>query len=120
MTLNPQIKGTRFTEKYLQTRYNSSQYRTSASSPYPALPPRSSAAASPSSPPRKVVSEFKAFAASTNLSMAQTPLGESVESDLVDEASGIELKFSSISLDQAKRITSECFSTLRTEGALQW
>jgi hypothetical protein len=51
------------------------------------------------------VSEFKAFAASKTLSMADTPLGANVEDDMTDDSRAIELKFSSISLEQARRIT---------------
>ena len=109
-----QIIGSRHTDKYLQSRYSSTQYRTgSSSSVYPAVPARPGSSTSPpSSPPRKVVSEFKTFAASSALSMGQTPLNSSVEEDLGDESSGIDLKFASISLDQAKRITSELTSAL--------
>lgn len=59
----------------------------------------------PSSPPRKVISEFKAFSA-PKMSMQDTELGaESARSadDLL--AQSVELKFAGISLEQAKRIT---------------
>ncbi|KAM0789687.1 hypothetical protein ACM66B_006547 [Microbotryomycetes sp. NB124-2] len=100
------ITGSRFTEKYLAERYKGS-YRSGSS--YPSLPPRSGSttttSSGPSSPPRKVVSEFKPFAASKSLSMADTPLATEMEDDLTDDSRAIELKFSSISLEQAKRIT---------------
>lgn len=59
-TALPNIKrvvGTRFTQKYLDNRYNPSYAHTR-------LPPRPSAGATPitpTSPPRRVVSDFKAF-----------------------------------------------------------
>ncbi|KAK4056463.1 hypothetical protein OIO90_002606 [Microbotryomycetes sp. JL221] len=104
------IQGSRFTEKYLAERYKGA-YR--AGSSFPSLPARpgstttttSALSTSPSSPPRKVISDFKSFSASKNLSMVETPLGTEMEDDLTDDSRGIELKFSSISLDQAKRIT---------------
>ncbi|KAK4051642.1 hypothetical protein OIV83_002782 [Microbotryomycetes sp. JL201] len=96
------ITGSRFTEKYLAERYKGS-YRSGSS--YPSLPPRPDSTTGPSSPPRKVVSEFKPFAASKTLSMADTPLATEMEDDLTDDSRAIELKFSSISLEQAKRIT---------------
>ncbi|KAL8277555.1 hypothetical protein RQP46_009987 [Phenoliferia psychrophenolica] len=98
------VTGSRFTEKYLATRYNSSYARTTTY-PAPGLPPRGgAAAASPSSPPRKVVSEFKAFSAKPTLSMEDTPLGaELAEEDAL--AQSVELRFGNISLEQAKRIT---------------
>lgn len=106
LALVTQVIGSRFTEKYLQTRYSNSYSRSSGTitSLYPSIPSRpgsaSSPSGSPSSPPRKVVSEFKPFAASSGLSMANTALGADVEEDLMDESKGIELKFSSISLEQ--------------------
>ena len=59
-TAKPNIKrviGSRFTQKYLDNRYNPSYAHTR-------LPPRPGAAStpiSPTSPPRRVVSDFKAF-----------------------------------------------------------
>ncbi|BGP74002.1 hypothetical protein NBRC10513v2_007424 [Rhodotorula toruloides] len=118
------IRGSRFTEKYLQSRYNSSFARSipgASSVLYPTLPPRpgshpsstsSSLSTSPSSPPRRVISEFKPFAASSGLSVADAPLGlgnenqPSMSEDEVDKlAQSVELKFAGISLEQAKRIT---------------
>lgn len=103
------VVGSRFTEKYLASRYSSSSRGT-----YPAIPARptslsSSPPAAPSSPPRKVVSEFKAFAA-PNLSMAASGSGSrtgmpSTGDEVDDLTQTIELKFQSISLEQAKRIT---------------
>lgn len=56
-----QIKGSRFTEKYLNTRYYGGS-RSSSSSIYPPIPPRSPTfKSSTSSPPRKVVTDFAAF-----------------------------------------------------------
>jgi len=52
------IKGSRFTERYLNTRY----YGGSRSgSIYPPIPPRSPTLKTTSSPPRKVVTDFAAF-----------------------------------------------------------
>lgn len=107
-----QVIGSRFTEKYLQTRYTSAYAARTGSTPssslYPAIPTRPGSApspsGSPSSPPRKVVSEFKPFAASSGLSMANTALGANVEEDMTDESKGIELKFSSISLEQVSTL----------------
>jgi len=95
---------------------------------YPALPPRpgSSAPTSsysgyssiggggrspPSSPPRRVVSEFKPFAAGGGLSVADAPLGGTMgvnepssegEKVSADEelANSVELRFAGISLEQ--------------------
>ncbi|KAM0749996.1 hypothetical protein T439DRAFT_326872 [Meredithblackwellia eburnea MCA 4105] len=98
------VPGSRFTDKYLATRYNSSYARTVPSyysSSSPPVPPRGG---TPGSPPRKVVSDFKAFSSKPSLSMADTPLG----SELPEEealAQSVELRFGNISLDQAKRIT---------------
>ncbi|GAA5907161.1 vWA domain-containing protein [Sporobolomyces salmoneus] len=124
------VRGSRFTEKYLQSRYNSSFARGSSmpDSLYPALPPRpgttTTASATsysgfstlggggrspPSSPPRRVVSEFKPFAAGSGLSVADAPLGFANENNSPqggDElAQSVELRFAGISLEQAKRIT---------------
>ncbi|GAA5871783.1 hypothetical protein JCM8547_008141 [Rhodosporidiobolus lusitaniae] len=126
------IRGSRFTEKYLQTRYNSSFMRLSGSAEmlYPTLPPRPgssspsrSGSGTPGSPPRRVISEFKPFAAAGGMSIADTPIGLGAENSpgfgggnnsppphmLDDEveklAASVELRFAGISLEQAKRIT---------------
>ncbi|GAA5880222.1 hypothetical protein JCM3774_003664, partial [Rhodotorula dairenensis] len=131
-TAKPQlqkIRGSRFTEKYLQSRYNSSFSRSSGYSDiiYPSLPPRpgstptslgSSAGSKLStSPPRRVISEFKPFSASGLMSVADAPLGianenlpsagaQTMEDDEVEKlAQSVELRFAGISLEQAKRIT---------------
>lgn len=96
------VIGSRFTEKYLASRYAGSRAGT-----YPAVPfrPAAPAPAAPSSPPRKVLSEFKPFAAATE-SMEATPLGAATPGDDVDMLTqSVELRFQSISLEQAKRIT---------------
>lgn len=54
------IKGSRFTEKYLNTRYYGGS-RSGSSSIYPPVPPRSPTFKSAGSPPRKVVTDFAAF-----------------------------------------------------------
>ncbi|BGP43677.1 hypothetical protein JCM10449v2_007722 [Rhodotorula kratochvilovae] len=111
------VRGSRFTDKYLQTRYNSSLYRGGPASDilYPALPPRpGTAPTAPGSPPRKVISEFKPFAAGAGLSVADAPLGLNVEDananapkaeedDEVDKlAQSVELRFAGISLEQVR------------------
>ncbi|KAF8322588.1 hypothetical protein DL93DRAFT_1026162 [Clavulina sp. PMI_390] len=53
------IRGSRFTEKYLNTRYYSGS-RSSSSSIYPPIPPRSPTFKS-TSPSRKVVTDFAAY-----------------------------------------------------------
>ncbi|GAA5830165.1 hypothetical protein JCM11251_006903 [Rhodosporidiobolus azoricus] len=111
------IRGSRFTEKYLQTRYNSSFMRPSGSDVlYPALPPRpgstasSSGSGTPSSPPRRVISDFKPFSAASGLSVADAPLGvnapapEASADEVESLANSIELRFAGISLEQAKRV----------------
>lgn len=67
----------------------------------PSLPVRSAAVpTTPASPPRKVVSEFKSFAASSSgMSMSSTPLG-GAEDEMDSLTQSIELKFGAISLDQ--------------------
>lgn len=109
------IQGTRFSEKYLASRYASSSSYSSRS--YPPVPPRaggsssggastSSLAGAPGSPPRKVVSDFKAFSAAPGMRMADVGLGVNTEQSVDDQlAQSVELKFASISLEQAKRIT---------------
>jgi len=99
---------------------------------YPALPPRpgSSAPSSsyspfstlggggrspPSSPPRRVVSEFKPFAAGSGLSVADAPLGFANENNAPqtetklsadDElAQSVELRFAGISLEQVSSLS---------------
>ncbi|GAA6013468.1 hypothetical protein JCM10207_008860 [Rhodosporidiobolus poonsookiae] len=126
------IRGSRFTDKYLQTRYNASFMRGPSSDLlYPALPPRPGStpsstsspgrAGTPGSPPRRVISEFKPFAAGAGLSVADAPMGSAepagagggqnapVAAEVDDEveklAQSVELRFAGISLEQAKRIT---------------
>ncbi|GAA99362.1 uncharacterized protein L969DRAFT_93822 [Mixia osmundae IAM 14324] len=64
------IKGSRFTDKYLASRYQSA-----SSYSYPALPARTKTPPpapkpTPASPPRGIVSDFAAFSAPTTMSMA--------------------------------------------------
>jgi hypothetical protein len=74
-----QVHGTRFTDKYLQTRQSYSR-GSFTSYPYsPPLPARtptkrgpSPSVGSPGSPPRKVVSDFAAFGARPNASVFGT------------------------------------------------
>ncbi|KAI5481376.1 hypothetical protein MNV49_004998 [Pseudohyphozyma bogoriensis] len=102
------VIGSRFTEKYLAQRYSSSYARTSSSSYSRPVPPTpAAAAAAPPSPPRKVISEFKPFAAATSMTMADTPLGEDLPAKSADDelTQSVELRFGQISLEQVKRIT---------------
>ncbi|SCV74815.1 BQ2448_7844 [Microbotryum intermedium] len=107
------IVGSRFTKKYLETRYN----RTSYVYP-PSVPPRPTStsgigsgigSAPPGSPQRKVISEFKPFVAKGRMTLQEAPMAERLDDqEGVEEegdAGGIELRFGNISLDQAKRIT---------------
>jgi hypothetical protein len=70
-----QVKGTRFTDKYMQTRYShlrgSSGYTYTPSIPprIPESPPRSftlGGTSPPASPPRKVVTDFATFGSSAS------------------------------------------------------
>lgn len=84
--LQPQVHGTRFTDKYLQTRqmYGRGSYgyggiplparRTSADLKTPPLSPSRSPAvtSSPGSSPRKVVTDFASFGAPANASVFGT------------------------------------------------
>lgn len=121
-----QIRGSRFTEKYLQSRYNSSFSRSSAYSDiiYPSLPPRPGSTPTSlgssvgsklsTSPPRRVISEFKPFSASGMMSVADAPLGvanenlpsagaQTMEDDEVEKlAQSVELRFAGISLEQVR------------------
>jgi hypothetical protein len=132
------VHGTRFTDKYLQARqsYSRNTYYSYAAPTIPSRPyelpsKRSSTGSPPSSPPRKVVTDFAAFGAPSNASVfgtavATTPFslaggkaafggmrsggGRGVydtEEEEEDEESGrqrVELREGSISLDQARRI----------------
>lgn len=83
------VRGSRFTEKYLQARLSGSSYSYSSYSSYaPHLPPRSPetkpTVAAPSSPPRgstspgrKVVSDFGTFSAPANASVFGTAVQKS-------------------------------------------
>lgn len=133
-----QVSGTRFTEKYLNARHamNRSSYTSytsysTRSPPAPPVPARSP----PSSPPRKVVTDFAAFGAPKTASVfgtkvAQTPFSlaggkaafggmrmggggrsfdEDDEEEPVDDGrQKVELREDSISLDQV-RYYIECF-----------
>ncbi|BGP20334.1 hypothetical protein JCM10213v2_008480 [Rhodosporidiobolus nylandii] len=126
-TAKPQlqkVRGSRFTEKYLQSRYNSSFMRSTPSSEvlYPTLPPRpgsstpssTSGRGTPGSPPRKVISDFKPFSASAGLSVQDAPLqehwggaGANAPSAMGDEevdklASAIDLQMAALSFEQVR------------------
>jgi hypothetical protein len=128
------IMGTRFTEKYMQVRMHSARSSYSSYGGYsPSLPSRSSdsRAGLPSSPPRKVVTDFAAFGApksssvygtavqSTPFSLAgnQAAFGSmrttnraniDDDDDEEEESNGrqkVLLREDPITLDQARRIT---------------
>ncbi|KIM43096.1 hypothetical protein M413DRAFT_395981 [Hebeloma cylindrosporum] len=127
------VHGSRFTDKYIAARHamNRASYASYSSSPHTS--PRPSHASptkvAPSSPPRKVVTDFAAFGAPKSASVfgtavASTPFslaggkaafggmrigaGKSVfdeeEEDEDDRKQKVELREDSISLDQARRI----------------
>ncbi|KAI8986203.1 hypothetical protein BD414DRAFT_515240 [Trametes punicea] len=127
------VPGTRFTDKYLHARMASSRSSYYGSPYLPARPSERTSPtkpAIPASPPRKVVSDFKAFGASPTASVfgtavQQTPFslaggkaafgalrgnGRSAafdDDDDEEEDDGrqrIELREDSITLDQARRI----------------
>ncbi|KAF7422369.1 hypothetical protein PC9H_010525 [Pleurotus ostreatus] len=123
------VHGTRFTDKYLQARqsYSRPSYTSyTKSRPTPAIP-----ASPPSSPPRKVVTDFAAFGAPKNASVFGTKVapspfslaggkaafgglrspsgtttfgGDDDDDDDDDTRQKVELREGSISLDQARRI----------------
>ncbi|KAF8169254.1 hypothetical protein BJ912DRAFT_1025659 [Pholiota molesta] len=128
------VHGTRFTEKYLNARHAMSR---SSYAPYSSISPHTSPRPTPaspskstipSSPPRKVVTDFAAFGAPKNASVfgtavASTPFSlaggkaafggmrpaasRTFEEDEEEEDDGrqrVELREGSISLDQARRI----------------
>ncbi|KAI0714004.1 hypothetical protein C8T65DRAFT_738903 [Cerioporus squamosus] len=127
------VPGTRFTDKYLHARMSSSR-SSYYSSPYlparPAEKPASPTKPTPSSPPRKVVTDFKAFGAAPTASVFGTAVqstpfslagGKAAfgavrsngrtatfdDDDDEDEDNGkqrVELREDSITLDQARRI----------------
>ncbi|KAH8825191.1 hypothetical protein DL96DRAFT_1697578 [Flagelloscypha sp. PMI_526] len=124
------VNGTRFTDKYLSARAAGSRstYGSYPSAYSPMTPPRSSPATKPktaaspphspttSSPPRKVVTEFAAFA-STPFSLAggkaafggmRSSGSNGMDDDDDDEEDDgrqkVELREDSITLDQARRI----------------
>jgi len=138
------VHGTRFTDKYLQVRHslNRSSYTsfTSYSSPSSPRPtPASPSKVVPSSPPRKVVTDFAAFGAPKSSSVFGTAVATSPfslaggkaafgglrprssldEDDDDDDDSRpqrVELREGSISLDQAKRIAMQ--SAWRSVGGV--
>jgi len=73
------VKGTRFTDKYLQTRYNSSRSYYSSPPVIPARPSpvRATSPAASTSPSRKIVTSFPAFGASPSTSVFGTAIGAS-------------------------------------------
>ncbi|KAF8627503.1 hypothetical protein AX17_006314 [Amanita inopinata Kibby_2008] len=127
------VSGTRFTDKYLQAR---GSFARSSFAPY-SIPPRSltiktppsSPKATPSSPPRKVVTDFAAFGAPATASVfktavASTPFSvaggkaafagmrngasrtvfDDEDEDEDDTRQRVELREGSITFDQARRI----------------
>lgn len=108
------VVGSRFTDKYLASRYTSSSYGRSPTFPLrrDAVPaPSLSIPTAPSSPARKVISEFKSFAAPKSMmSMVGTPLNSSAETSapdaMEDVTQSVELRFQAISLDQVNQHSS--------------
>lgn len=127
------VHGSRFTDKYIAARHamNRASYASYSSSPHTSPRPSHSSPTkvAPSSPPRKVVTDFAAFGAPKSASVfgtavASTPFslaggkaafggmrigaGKSVfdeeEEDEDDRKQKVELREDSISLDQARRI----------------
>jgi hypothetical protein len=127
-----QVHGTRFTDKYLQARQqfarSSYSYAPSFPSRSPVRAPVSPKAATPGSPPRKVVTDFAAFGAPANASVfgtavASTPFSlaggkaafggirsgggrATFDDDEEDDDGGrqrVELREDSISLDQVRK-----------------
>ncbi|KAF9046691.1 elongation factor-2 kinase [Panaeolus papilionaceus] len=132
------VHGTRFTDKYLQARHSlsrssySSSYSSYSSYSSPSSAPKiptSPTKSPPSSPPRKVVTDFAAFGAPKNASVfgtavASTPFSlaggkaafggmrlgaqrSGFDDDEEEEEDGrqkVELREDSISLEQARRI----------------
>ncbi|PFH53992.1 hypothetical protein AMATHDRAFT_73006 [Amanita thiersii Skay4041] len=127
------VHGTRFTDKYLQARqsFSRSSYAAYGTPPRSSIvkTPPSSPKVTPSSPPRKVVTDFAAFGAPSTASVFKTAVASSpfsvaggkaafvgmrggnsrtaFDDDDDDDDEGrqrIELKEDSITLDQARRI----------------
>ncbi|KAF8158360.1 elongation factor-2 kinase [Crassisporium funariophilum] len=128
------VHGTRFTDKYLQARHSLNRssyasYSSYSSHSSPAKTPSSPKTVAPSSPPRKVVTDFAAFGAPKTASVfgtavASTPFSlaggkaafggmrvgaaksvfDEEEEEEDDGRQKVELREDSISLDQARRI----------------
>lgn len=125
------VHGTRFTDKYLAARHSlrSSSYSSYGIPPRSPVKPAPAPKAPPSSPPRKVVTDFAAFGAPKTASVfgtavASTPFSlaggkaafggmrpgalrggfDDEEEDEDDGRQKVELREDSISLDQARRI----------------
>ncbi|CAH7688973.1 hypothetical protein PPACK8108_LOCUS24022 [Phakopsora pachyrhizi] len=121
------IIGSRFTDKYLQSRYSSSYASSSSSRVHPVpLPsrkkvPSSRIRTSTSSPPRRVISDFKVFS---------TDLPKSFSDHGTSEISPSKLSFNSSPLKDQKRNTvfgsssdsegEEPIEGLGAEGNDQW
>ena len=125
------VHGTRFTDKYLAARHSlrSSSYSSYGIPPRSPVKPAPAPKAPPSSPPRKVVTDFAAYGAPKTASVfgtavASTPFSlaggkaafggmrpgalrggfDDEEEDEDDGRQKVELREDSISLDQARRI----------------
>ena len=94
-TVHIKVIGSRFTDKYLQSRYTSS----SSYSRTPVVPPREKETPV-AAPTRHVVTEFASFSAAPAMSFAETPLSTLPSTADDDLAQSVELKFASISLEQ--------------------
>lgn len=122
------VRGSRFTDKYLNMGYTTRTYRSPPTPPPrtpPASPPRA-AAHSPTSPPRRVVTDFATFSSSaqgmsvmgTGVEKANPMFGgnafgtsrfggmrdTSMADDDDDEPDGIDVREGTVTLEQAKRI----------------
>ncbi|KAF8610423.1 hypothetical protein BDV93DRAFT_601434 [Ceratobasidium sp. AG-I] len=123
------VKGSRFTDKYLNMGYSTRTYRSPPTPPPrtpPASPPKAASPRSPTSPPRRVVSDFATFSGNTqSLSVMGTGVEKanpmfggnafgaarfggmrdsSKDDDDEDETEGIDVREGNVTFDQAKRI----------------
>ncbi|KAG8746570.1 hypothetical protein FRC10_004422 [Ceratobasidium sp. 414] len=122
------VKGSRFTDKYLNMGYSTRTYRTPPTPP-PRTPPSSppkAASHSPTSPPRRVVSDFPTFSTGaqalsvmgTGVEKANPMFGGNAfgaarfggmrdttrDDDEDEDADGIDVREGNVTFDQAKRI----------------
>ncbi|CAE6410042.1 hypothetical protein BN14_00345 [Rhizoctonia solani AG-1 IB] len=124
------VKGSRFTDKYLNMGYTTRTYRSPPTPPPrtpPASPPPRATSHSPTSPPRRVVTDFPTFSTGaqglsvfgTGVEKANPMFGGNAfgaarfggmrdtsmdADDDDDEPDGIDVREGSVTLEQAKRI----------------